>query len=399
MISTCYIVKNEKRWIGESIEHLRSIVSEFIVVDTGSSDETKAIAHSLGAKVYDFKWTGSFSDARNFALSKATGTWVLNIDPDERIAFSDLKGIQSLTLNTDTEAYAAVIRNYTNNPNESGFIPCRGEFTEFEKNYAGYFESKRVKLFQRKPYIRFIGDVHELVEKTIRGATRNAPFVIHHYGHLSQEIIEKNKNIHYLTGLEGKALAQPNDWKTFLELGIAQTRVDNDAAAIKSFTRSLEIHLNATSFAQLGFSLFKLKAFEHADENFKRGLKFFPGDHDILFNYMVTKMERGLWTEALTLGELLKLRHPDSFVAYRSIAYCYLNLNQPNTSVPFLIKSLEIFPKYEDARIDLGIAYLSLGKNDLAKQEAEQVLSEWPNSPRALGLKRAIQEMPSLLNH
>ena len=43
MISACLIVKDEEKWIGECIDHLRPIVSEFIIVDTGPKDNTTDI--------------------------------------------------------------------------------------------------------------------------------------------------------------------------------------------------------------------------------------------------------------------------------------------------------------------------------------------------------------------
>ncbi len=68
---------------------VKPLVDEMIVVDTGSTDRTKKIARAFGAKVYDFAWTDSFSDARNFSLSKASGEWILVLDADEVISPSD----------------------------------------------------------------------------------------------------------------------------------------------------------------------------------------------------------------------------------------------------------------------------------------------------------------------
>ena len=80
------IVKDEEENIERSLMSVKPVVDEMIVVDTGSTDRTKDIARSLGAKVYDFQWTDSFSDARNFSLSKATGKWILVLDADEVIS-------------------------------------------------------------------------------------------------------------------------------------------------------------------------------------------------------------------------------------------------------------------------------------------------------------------------
>ena len=82
-ISACYIVKNEAENLAKSIKSLKNQVNEIVVVDTGSTDNTIAVARKLGAKVYSFPWQDDFSKARNFALSKAKGDWLILLDADE----------------------------------------------------------------------------------------------------------------------------------------------------------------------------------------------------------------------------------------------------------------------------------------------------------------------------
>lgn len=73
------IVRNEEATLQRCLESAQDIV------DTGSTDKTKEIARSFGAKIYDFKWNNDFSEARNFALAKATKDWCLILDADEYI--------------------------------------------------------------------------------------------------------------------------------------------------------------------------------------------------------------------------------------------------------------------------------------------------------------------------
>ena len=82
-ISACYIVKNEAKNLAKSIKSLKNQVHEIVVVDTGSTDNTIVVARKLGAKVYSFHWQDDFSKARNFALSKAKGDWLILLDADE----------------------------------------------------------------------------------------------------------------------------------------------------------------------------------------------------------------------------------------------------------------------------------------------------------------------------
>lgn len=82
-ITACYIVKNEVENLAKSIKSLKNQVNEIVVVDTGSTDDTIAVARKLGAKVYSFPWQDDFSKARNSALSKAKGDWLILLDADE----------------------------------------------------------------------------------------------------------------------------------------------------------------------------------------------------------------------------------------------------------------------------------------------------------------------------
>lgn len=84
-LSLAMIVLNEAGKLRRCLDSVCSLVDEIIVVDTGSIDESKQVALSYGAKVYDFTWTDSFADARNFALKQSTSDWNLVLDADEYI--------------------------------------------------------------------------------------------------------------------------------------------------------------------------------------------------------------------------------------------------------------------------------------------------------------------------
>ena len=72
-ISLCMIVKDESYFLPRCLEAAADFVDEMIVVDTGSSDDSRDIAKRLGAKVFDFAWCDDFSAARNYSLEQAGG--------------------------------------------------------------------------------------------------------------------------------------------------------------------------------------------------------------------------------------------------------------------------------------------------------------------------------------
>ena len=97
-ITACYIVKNEAENLVKSIKSLKKQVNEIVVVDTGSTDNTIVVARKLGAKIYSFPWQDDFSKARNFALSKAKGDWLVLLDADEYFTAKTAGNIRQVIL-------------------------------------------------------------------------------------------------------------------------------------------------------------------------------------------------------------------------------------------------------------------------------------------------------------
>lgn len=148
-ISLCMIVKNEEACLERCLKSLEGIVDEMIIVDTGSIDRTIEIAKSFGAKVYNFKWTGSFSDARNYAFSLATCDYIYSGDADEELdeenrrRFKDLK-IDIGELNVD------IVQMYYSNQ------------LAFRTVY-NYDRELRPKLFKRVRHFIWQDPIHEQV--------------------------------------------------------------------------------------------------------------------------------------------------------------------------------------------------------------------------------------------
>lgn len=85
-ISLVVIARDEARCITRCLESARDLVDEMVVLDTGSVDDTPALAEAAGAWVHHFTWVDDFAAARNAALEVASGDWRLVLDADEWIA-------------------------------------------------------------------------------------------------------------------------------------------------------------------------------------------------------------------------------------------------------------------------------------------------------------------------
>lgn len=147
-ISVCMIVKNEERVLARCLDSLRGLADEIIIVDTGSTDATKRIAAEYTDRIYDFAWTGDFSEARNFAFSKAGMEYIYSADADEvldeenRTAFLQMKEV----LLPEIE----IVQMYYVNQLANGTI-------------YNYDKELRPKLFKRNRTFRWQGAIHEQV--------------------------------------------------------------------------------------------------------------------------------------------------------------------------------------------------------------------------------------------
>lgn len=70
--SLCMIVKNEERVLRRCLDSVKAVIDEFVIVDTGSTDGTKAIIKEYTDKEYHFDWVHDFAAARNYAFEQCT---------------------------------------------------------------------------------------------------------------------------------------------------------------------------------------------------------------------------------------------------------------------------------------------------------------------------------------
>ncbi len=84
-LSVAMIIKNESQDLAQCLETVKGWVDEIVILDSGSSDNTKEIALQYGAKFYEnTDWQG-FGKQRQLAQQYVTSDYVLWLDADERV--------------------------------------------------------------------------------------------------------------------------------------------------------------------------------------------------------------------------------------------------------------------------------------------------------------------------
>lgn len=147
-ISVCMIVKNEEAVLARCLNSLKGIADEIVIVDTGSTDNTKKIAESYTDKVYDFMWIQDFSAARNFAFSKATMDYIYSADADEVLEEKDRK--KFLELKQVLLPEVEIVEMIYVNPKDCNMV-------------YNFMKEPRPKLFKRLREFRWIDPIHETV--------------------------------------------------------------------------------------------------------------------------------------------------------------------------------------------------------------------------------------------
>jgi glycosyltransferase involved in cell wall biosynthesis len=159
-LSAIVITLNEARNIAGCLDAL-AFCDERIVVDAGSTDGTMQIAQGKGARVVSHPFEG-FGAQKGFALSLATGDWVLSIDADERVSPELAQEIQRVIGAGEADCYE---------------LPRRSTFCGRPMNWSGWSPDYVLRLFRRDK-ASFTADlVHERVVCTGTMARLHTPLI------------------------------------------------------------------------------------------------------------------------------------------------------------------------------------------------------------------------------
>ncbi len=206
-LSLCMIVKNEAKHLPRCLASVRGVVDEMVVVDTGSTDDTAAVAERLGARVYHYAWCDDFAAARNVAVSHARGEWILMLDADEALAGEARRRLRGLLTDDRFAAYLVNIR--------SPLKDARGQAAVI---------NAWPRLFRNRPDIRYEGRVHEQISPSIArmgGMVARTDLVIDHLGYHQDFTDQQAKQARNLALLEKQRAEHPDDPMVLFHLGEA----------------------------------------------------------------------------------------------------------------------------------------------------------------------------------
>jgi glycosyltransferase involved in cell wall biosynthesis len=262
-LSLCMIVKNEESNLPRCLDSVRDLAAELIVVDTGSTDATGSIAASYGAYVIPFDFTiVDFAAARNAAIARARGPWILVLDADESLDRASAPMIESLVALHENAGYFLERRNYSSDSS----TPTR--------DYV-------VRLFPNRPGYRYRGRVHETIDASILaggGRLHKTSIRIDHNFAYDREA-RRRKNHQYIEILKEEIAADPSDDSRldFLAAEYHQLGMFDEAAEVaERIVRMRPLDARAHLFAGT-YHLVYQSDLARARDDFKQALKLKPG--------------------------------------------------------------------------------------------------------------------------
>ena len=181
MISVVINTLNEEKNLPHALNSIKDLADEVVVVDMMSDDKTQEIAKEMGAKVYEHKREGYVEPARNFAIQKALGEWILILDADERISKNLKKKLKSIAEKSDADYYRLPRKNIV--------------FGKWIKN-SRWWPDYNIRFF-KKGYVEWNEIIHSVPITSGKGAdlekSEDNAIIHNHYETIEQYITRMNR--------------------------------------------------------------------------------------------------------------------------------------------------------------------------------------------------------------
>ncbi len=341
IISVAMIVRDEEKNLAACLNSFRGEVDEIVIVDTGSRDGTLNIAREFTDKLYSYEWHGDFSAARNFAIAKCAGDWVLSLDADEQLE-AEAGGLRQLIAShPETEVF---------------FLPL------FMGSGVACEQCAVLRLFRNTGEYRFFGKIHEqvMVNNPNVVVMAGAPVIRH-------KLVggkDYNKKRHRNLQLLKQALAsEPDNYFLKYYLGVEWLCLDRHEKALPCLQEAAA-NIDAGCVLFRGMAVRRLidclKILGRLHDAFTVCLnegKRYPGYTDIFFEIGTILAAKGKFDhaidyfhKAIQLGSpppvFYHLRGTESFLAFHQLGHCYEKTGFYELAERYYWQALDVCPEY-----------------------------------------------------
>lgn len=249
------IVKNEAKYLRECLESVCGVVDEIVIVDTGSTDSTLEIAKEFDAKIFHFDWISNFSAARNYALSKSTGEWILYLDADEILSEKSKVKVRRIIKQNKSIGVKCIVKSF----NDQGKVSQSMKYT---------------RLFKNSSALEFCGKAHEQIEPSLiknKYSIVDSNIEILHYGYSGSKEMLKKKADRNLKLLLKDYHVSPNAYTAF--------QIANSYFVLEDIEMSVKFFKDSLNYGKLAnvlkaISYMHIADFEMRNNNLGTAKKF-----------------------------------------------------------------------------------------------------------------------------
>lgn len=394
-LSLCLIVKDEAANLPACLGSVGGLADEICLTDTGSTDDTVAVAQGYGALVQHVQWTHDFAAARNVSLQPATQDWILVLDGDERLG----PGI------------AAKLRDWLPQ------VPPTVLLINLLRQEVGAQQSPYTlvsRLFRNHAGIQFQRPYHETVDDSVAALMTREPswqvwdwpeVAILHYGYQPDAIASGQKTDRAQQIMATYLADHPEDAYICNKLGALYQQQGNLQQAQHLLQRGLKASQTEPSpitvyelHYHLGLTYRRAGQLDLAVAHYRQALSqpippALAVGAWINLGSLCKSQQR--FSEALTCFQSAVSAAPDFALAHYNLGLVYRLLGQLEAAIAAYNRAIALQPEYAEAYQNLGVALLKQGQRDLSQSAFAQALTHYDqqNPAAAAQLRQGLKQL------
>ena len=379
MLSLSMIIRDEATRLESCLASLAGFVDEMVVIDTGSRDDSVAIARRLGATVHELAWPGDFAPARNRALEVVRGDWVLVLDADERLRPEAREPLRRLMAEPDALVITLLRR-------------------ELGAAQAPYSSVSR--LFRRHPDLRWSRPYHAMIDDSVLAIQARDPHwrVLHcpepallHDGYRPERLLEAGKATRLRQAMEAELAERPDDAYAIAKLAGLELAEGRRERAVALLHRGLAA--NGGGAAAERFELLLALALALAPAGPEQAAALYhaalalPLDPRLSvaagLNLALLLQGQGRLAEARTLAEAVTAAAPELVNGWIALGLIERQRGLPLAAAAAYRRALELDRQHPEAHQNLAVALLMAGDIGGAREGFRQAIALLRDQGRA----------------
>lgn len=391
-LSLCMIVKNEAENLPNCLASVHDVVDEMVILDTGSTDETIAIAEQFGAIVQQLPWPNDFAIARNHALQYVSGDWVLVLDADETLRPEVIPSLQQV-IQQETALVVNLLRH--------------------EVGAAQSPYSLVSRLFRRHPAIQFARPYHAMIDDSVEALLKIEPHwqilqlepvAISHTGYQSAAIQNQDKFAKARSMMESFLAQHPDDAYVCSKLGALYIQMGDRAAGIALLQRGLKAsNIDSATHYELHYHLGAAYA---AMQNINQAAHYYQQAisqpitpqlklgalHNLATIVQASgelKLAEDLYQQVLRIDPTLAIGHYNLGMTLKQMGRFVEAIEQYQ-------QAIQLRPDYAPAHQNLGVVLVKIGRIPAALAAFQQAIvcyEQQQNPTAAAQLRTGLADM------